>query len=109
MTVNEVIEEGTGNDLISFIARARELVVLDELLSCTNDILLYYAFKYAEKKDIELDDEKIKALQEYIDKLGYCFTPKLEDIENYLNNKETRVDVEKIKAIEEKVREKLGK
>ena len=107
--VDEVIKEGAGNDLKDSIAIAIERVILDELYENKGDILLYYAFKYAKKKEIELDDEKIKALKEYIDKLGYYFNPKLEDIENYLENKETRVDVERIKAIEEKVREKLGK
>ena len=70
-----------GRGIVDIVRNAQYRVFSDDLYTHKDDILLYYAYNYMEKNNIELSDEKLEQLEQYIKTVE--IDNKLEDIENY--------------------------
>ena len=79
---NEIFSNATMSRFMQLIAYAQERAFCDDIYSHGNDILLYYAYNYVEKNNIELSDEKLEQLEKYIKTVDIDNT-RLKDIENY--------------------------
>lgn len=83
--VDESIKEyGSCNDIVKQIQMAQGYAFESELYQTKDDILKYYAYNYLKDNEIELSEEEVEDLENYIEHLDN--NGKLDSINDYCDS-----------------------
>lgn len=73
-----------GKNIVDIIRNAQYRVFYEDLEEHKDDILLYYAYNYMHKKAIDLDEEKLKKIENFVTTFATFYA--LEGIESYCDH-----------------------